>query len=429
MKRVWYLGIDDTDGYSGGCTTYTMSRVIDKLMENHCELIGFPRLIRLNPNVPFKTRGNGALSIEFSSTLNYEQIAEIVRNIVENDTQNILEPEQAQPCAILLDKRPPVRIYWDAVQKFLDKADFLEKYREKSLLGEPSRALVGALSSIAVDLSDDYTYELLAYRKKENLGKERVIGNIKEMVIQFPDHTFSSYDFEQERELIAPSGPDPVFLGIRGENVEKLKVFFSELDIEEELESYTIFQTNQATGAHVLNPLADISPYTVISADCEIVEAPEILQGGHVMTLIRMGYELKTLMCFEPTKQLTHAVRQLFKGDTIFIHAAVSEDGTSLSLEEFMLVNLVDRKIAESPMCKCGTRMISAGFLKGYKCKNCSNRSWKPNYRKVNTFLQIGQRYYASASAQRHLTRPSSRELVRNRKKVSENQFRVNLNG
>jgi len=73
-------------------------------MENHCELIGFPRLIRLNPNVPFKTRGNGALSIEFSSTLNYEQIAEIVRNIVVNDTQNILEPEQAQPCAILLER-------------------------------------------------------------------------------------------------------------------------------------------------------------------------------------------------------------------------------------------------------------------------------------------------------------------------------------
>ena len=40
------------------------SVLIDKLTEENIDIIGYPRLVRLNPNIPWKTRGNGAISIQ-----------------------------------------------------------------------------------------------------------------------------------------------------------------------------------------------------------------------------------------------------------------------------------------------------------------------------------------------------------------------------
>ncbi|WP_054844336.1 hypothetical protein [Vulcanisaeta souniana] len=60
------LGIDDTDWEGGGCTTYVMYSFIKYLdKENHVDsIVGLPRLTRLNPYVPFKTRGgNASLSV------------------------------------------------------------------------------------------------------------------------------------------------------------------------------------------------------------------------------------------------------------------------------------------------------------------------------------------------------------------------------
>ena len=61
---MFHVGIDDTDSLDGGCTTWVASRVIEALLPDY-ELIGAPRLVRLNPNVPWKTRGNGAVALTF----------------------------------------------------------------------------------------------------------------------------------------------------------------------------------------------------------------------------------------------------------------------------------------------------------------------------------------------------------------------------
>ena len=58
-----HIGIDDTDSINGGCTTWVATEIIKELSE--FDLIGHPRLVRLNPNVPWKTRGNGAVSFTF----------------------------------------------------------------------------------------------------------------------------------------------------------------------------------------------------------------------------------------------------------------------------------------------------------------------------------------------------------------------------
>ncbi|MEM0501968.1 MAG: DNA-binding protein, partial [Thermoplasmata archaeon] len=50
-----WIGVDDTDSSEGMCTTYLAPQILLKL---NLDLIGFPRLVRLNPNIPWKTRGN-----------------------------------------------------------------------------------------------------------------------------------------------------------------------------------------------------------------------------------------------------------------------------------------------------------------------------------------------------------------------------------
>ena len=50
----------------------------------------------------------------------------------------------------------------------------------------------------------------------------------------FP-HTFNNFDYKQNRILIAPHGPDPVFCGIRGEDPTITTLFIKNLQINEEI--------------------------------------------------------------------------------------------------------------------------------------------------------------------------------------------------
>ncbi|KUO84309.1 MAG: hypothetical protein AT709_05015 [Caldivirga sp. MG_3] len=59
MSLLVWVGIDDTDTYDKGCTTYVMYNMLKEFIKTRSEerVVGYPRLIRLNPNIPFKTRG------------------------------------------------------------------------------------------------------------------------------------------------------------------------------------------------------------------------------------------------------------------------------------------------------------------------------------------------------------------------------------
>jgi len=58
------IGIDDTDSRTeGGCTTYLAAVLIEKLQE-YGTFADYPLLIRLNPNIKYKTRGNGAIALK-----------------------------------------------------------------------------------------------------------------------------------------------------------------------------------------------------------------------------------------------------------------------------------------------------------------------------------------------------------------------------
>lgn len=57
------IGIDDTDSNDGMCTTYLGALLLDEL-QAYGTLETLPLLIRLNPTIPYKTRGNAAVALK-----------------------------------------------------------------------------------------------------------------------------------------------------------------------------------------------------------------------------------------------------------------------------------------------------------------------------------------------------------------------------
>lgn len=79
-QKTMHVGFDDTDSVKGGCTTYIAAVLVQELLSLGVEFIDYPNLIRLNPNVPWKTRGNGALCLRFKCNENIED--KVKENIV-----------------------------------------------------------------------------------------------------------------------------------------------------------------------------------------------------------------------------------------------------------------------------------------------------------------------------------------------------------
>ena len=83
-----HIGIDDTDSPFGKCTTHLAFKITKYVLERTgANFIDYPLLIRLNPNIPWKTRGNGAVCLRIKSDHQDQQrITEFVKNYVESNS-------------------------------------------------------------------------------------------------------------------------------------------------------------------------------------------------------------------------------------------------------------------------------------------------------------------------------------------------------
>ncbi len=79
QKSILHIGFDDTDSPKAMCTTYLAYKIVNSLKKQGAEFIDFPYLIRFNPNIPWKTRGNGAVAISLK-TGNPEKIKKNRKN-------------------------------------------------------------------------------------------------------------------------------------------------------------------------------------------------------------------------------------------------------------------------------------------------------------------------------------------------------------
>lgn len=431
-KTVLNIGFDDTDSPKGMCTTFLAYKVVDLLKKQKTEFLDFPRLIRFNPNIPWKTRGNGAVSIRIK-TSNPSKIKNQVKNLVSkySDTKNGANPGlvffESESIPSEFTKFSDLAL-WQLINRKNAK-QFVKKNNLECFYKGNGQGLVGAIGAIGYDFQD-HTLELLSYRKKQKFGKERKISikSVKEMQEKTHPDTFSSFDTKKGRVLITPHGPDPVFFGVRGENVDALVVATKILKSGEKLDGYMIFKSNQGTGDHLKNELTfeTMKPYASGKLIGVVSNSPKIVKGGHVFFKILSNDNEFWCAVYKPTG-MSAIASNLIKGDKISVGGGVRKSSKNfpriINLEFIDVLSLEKQTKTSNPICKkCNKKMKSKGKEQGFQCVRCgrklSKKMTETITRKINKQL-----YLPKISAHRHLTRPQQRHGIINK----SNNFKNSL--
>ena len=415
-----HIGLDDTDSTHGGCTTYIAARLVEQLLDVDAQFIDYPNIIRLNPNIPYKTRGNAAvaLRLEIPNAM-YDSVMHIVLSEIEKEGR--IGDENADPAAVFLkgDPTPSVReLARRALCELVPLTDaiaiIMESHAESASYGT-SIGLVGALAAIGHTLDEDHTFELVAYRRRENCGSRRLVEeqSVKRMSNLTQPFTFNNYDEKNRRVLITPHGPDPVLLGIRGETAEVVQEAFDMLKIHEPVERWVVFRTNHATDAHLAAAKGKgVKANAPVVVDGKVDGRPERTIGGHVFFPIHTSQGRFTCAAYEPTGRLRDIIMQLVPGDQVAVYGGTpGRYGLTVNLEKLEILSLVSCETNQNPPCpRCGKRLKSAGREKGFKCSRCSlvARDQKRTHILESRKLTPGV-YLPELKAYRHLTKPLCR--------------------
>jgi tRNA(Ile2)-agmatinylcytidine synthase len=273
------------------------------------------------------------------------------------------------------------------------------------------RGLIGATASIAWNPNFDRTYELITYRNKKRWGTKRLVDStsVKKMDMKYKT-TFDSFDYENKHNRVTPSSPCPVLYGIRGEN-EKELINAKSMIKSEDIESWLIFETNQATDDHLQKKnIEEIQPYQSVITEGTIIKAPYTLEGGHVIFTIKDSTGEIDCAAYEPTKQFRNIIRELTVGDKVEVYGGVREKPLTVNLEK-IYIKYLEKQVekTENPVCSlCGKHMKSRGTGQGYKCIKCGVKSNKPLFKEKKRDIKNGF-YEVPICARRHLSKPLKR--------------------
>lgn len=410
-----YIGIDDTDSVNGMCTTYISSVIIDELKHFGFNVIGYPRLIRLNPFARFKTRGNGALS--FKLKIKDKNDIQKVKNIVLKKVEELskLDDNRTNPGVVFYcgEINDDLNSYSLNVIRNIISIEEAEKFAKK--IGadifkfKKGRGVIGALAAIGCP-DDDKTYELLSYRIPENYGKKRLIEyeSVFNMNHATYPETFDNVDGDNKYIAIEPHTPCPILYGIRGETPEAVLNAHKIIKVCEPIEKFAIFQTNQHTDMHLVktDSISRMEKFKCYIAEGFVKDSPSTFEGGHVIFTLKDESGEIPCAAYEPTKEFRDIIRKLASGDKLIVFGGIGEKGT-LNLEKILILELAEIKEAKNPICKCGKRMKSAGKSKGFKCVKCGAKlrdGVKESF-EIKRDLEIGF-YEVPPSARRHLSKP-----------------------
>ena len=395
--------------------------------------------MRLNPNIPWKTRGNGAISLQigigckdqikigeiegkdvFSSVemqedveeSEYKKIKKIIQITIEEYAK--VEDEHTNPGFVILKIQPDFKVYTKAVTQvvLLDEITALLHDLNADFKGYKNcRGLIGATSSVAWDSQSDKTYEIITYRENKKWGTKRIVDDESvKLMDKSTKTTFDNYDYKNNHNRVAPNSPCPILYGIRGDNSEEL-IDASSMIKSEAVDSCLIFETNQGTDDHLQRKeITEIIPFDSVIVKGSVVKNPYTIKGGHVLFKIKDSTGIIDCVAYEPTKEFRHVIRELFVEDVVEVYGGVRKKPLTVNIEKINIIKLkkVIEKI-ENPICpKCKKHMKSQGKNQGFKCKICGIKSNDAFFRDKKREVHLGF-YEVPICARRHLSKPLKR--------------------
>ncbi|MBO57992.1 MAG: hypothetical protein CMA77_03235 [Euryarchaeota archaeon] len=404
-----WIGLDDTDSIDGGCTTWDFHLLLTEIEESGFEVVNSPRLVRLWPFAPERTRGNAALSAEvIVDSENEDTFIKLIENwfdcrySIESDW-NVLS---FHPSLVWTREQFPEQWYWDGVRGYVDselRHELINQIEGVKYWSRGSnRGLVGSTSSIAWRGLNDWTWEATAWRADSMIGKDRIVSNSRviEMSIKFPG-TILNRDPNAGKSLITPRTPCPVLYGIRSEEEIVAKDAHKWLQSDALVENAVamrVHRTNQATGDHIIN----VENGVVIS---ELIE----VKGGHASVSVFSNGKKLSLVAFKQGGAVNSLLRQTVIGD-IVEWRGLSCSENEIHLESLMVSDAAPRQLVR-PLCECGNRFQRQGRDQPLRCSGCS---------KITNSLWLGARFDDEGvwkepvpSHRRHLAKPLGRQSKR----------------
>jgi len=429
------IGIDDTDSIKGMCTTYLAAVLKDEL-ERFCKIKEL-RLVRLNPTIPWKTRGNGSCAVIVETKKdNYEKIVTAAIDFIKEFS--VISDANTNPGAVFLKGEAPEELngfYQKALHSIVSTEEALElagKHDIETFGLKNRRGIIGALAAVGAELKPR-TYEIITYRKRENWGKPRSVdkNSVIEMDRKTKPITFNNIDYEVQRVLITPRSPCPVFFGIRAVKKEVLIDAMKMIRSEEDAERYAVFTTNQGTDAH-LEPctISEVKPFTSVIVEGTVSKQPHVIEGGHVIFTISSAccdmsasqntdaLQASVIHCaaYEPTGKFREIAGSFLKGDVVKAYGSIEPKENlplTVNLEKLEILKLAEAFEERNPLCKkCGKRMESMGKGQGYRCKKCGEKTEKRENEKIKVQRKLETKIYSvPLRAMRHLSKPLSLEF------------------
>ncbi|UXD21901.1 tRNA(Ile2) 2-agmatinylcytidine synthetase [Ignicoccus pacificus DSM 13166] len=355
--KMTVVSLDSFDLPRAGCTTHVASLLMIHLHKKGFEVQDFPRLVRLNPSVPWKTRGNASIAFEVNGEPQevFEESKHFLRDFMQRVRRGAIAVSEGW-----LSRD----FYLKAVERVVDPRDVKLIVQEKGVLWEGSeRALVGALASMSTTLSDVPNFEMLAYRDPDASGRRKCYFHpLFEML---HDHLYPLVH-ESSGPIICPRGDDPVLYGIRGRNTAAI-VSLAKLIVGERPSMAVIFRTNQ----HSYDPreLEEMYTYDFGKKRVKITEE-EIVEIGE-------DVKLNDYMLFKETG-LTKLLRRFMRYNRILLDMEINvinkPNVKSISKMKITRGILVNERAPRCP--RCGAPMVSMGRRTlTRRCKRCGYRA------------------------------------------------------
>ena len=460
------VAVDDTDSRERGmCTTYVGARLAERL-DAAGGRVTRRLLVRLNPAVKHKTRGNAAVAVHVSGVgpaAAFDLAAETVREFAAVDDPrtspgvvvadvDVAAPTPAPaaddtagpraaglPADVAEFARRALRhrLSLDEALELADEHGFRHASfgsgGETAAEAVAGRGRIGALAAVGAPAAfDDWTVERISYRELDRCGTPRDVD--AESVFAAADRGYptvwDTVDRGTGEPVCVPNAPGPILHGIRGDDADACRDV-AEAIAGEPVERAATFLTNQGTDAHLapgaIGDLRDGAGYRVPGV---VASEPETKRGGHVHLDVTAPTDSTPeddcshrLRCvaFKPTGRFRDRVRALRPGDRVTLcgeHEVRSSEGdadrdgpdrgdatATLKLEKFAVRDLVETEPAVPTCPDCGRSMSSAGRGQGYRCRDCGTDAPGKVEESIDRELTPGW-YEVPPSARRHVAKP-----------------------